>query len=228
MGVECNEPSFFGNLNSNNNHENELPSNDSNFENGIVHLNPVLIKKREERMPNYAYKRFANECDFNRAFPLHAGKAERALNAPLDCRTLKNLKFCEGIEDKVFQHLLTTTAGRIEGGSNLQLLAAMAPMCSFWLAKEKPLSVTESPNYPLNGKIYASISVNHTVSDDFVFVQETDEQIGYISPLFAAKATVAFPPILEGEVWTVGWIQATTKADSEIKVKDDRENGHFT
>ena len=55
-------------------------------------------------------------------------------------------------------------------------------------------------------KIYASIEVDY--GDDYVLVQETEDHFGYIPQTFAAGGTVAFPPIDENEIWTIGFVQA--------------------
>ena len=88
-------------------------------------------------------------------------------------------------------------------------------LCSLWPSIEKPSSAVESHKYLLKGKIYSSISAKHCGTNDFVVFQETEKLIGYMPMFFSAKATVVFPPICQGEVWTVGWIQAVTKHDSE-------------
>ena len=182
------------------------------------------------RMPKYRYGRFANACDVTKAWPVDVSvrgiPPETFLNLPVDGLSLKSLKLCERIKNPNLQHLLNTTIRRIDG-FELQKHYQYIDLsfCSFWLNKDKPLSVIKSSKSPLNGKIYASVSVRHDVSDEYLFVQELETRFGYTSPMFAAKATVAFPPICHGEVWTVGWIQGVTKY--EAKVQNKNENNRF-
>ena len=95
------------------------------------------------------------------------------------------------------------------------VLNSNVSLCSLWPNKEKPSSAVESHKYPLKGKIYSSISAKHCEMNNTLVFQETENNIGYMPMCFTAKATVAFPAICKGEVWTVGWIQAVTKAHIE-------------
>ena len=78
-----------------------------------------------------------------------------------------------------------------------------------------------STSNTLVGKIYAGVVATHSSDDDFVVVQEAERRFGYMPPVFAAKATVAFPPICRGEVWTVGWVQALTGSSQMIACEND-------
>ena len=203
-----------------------LTKEDSNFLDHLVNLNPLLVKKIEPRMPKYKWKRFANNSDVYEALAIDVSvrniDTEAILNKLVSSNTLKNLENGDPVENLEFSVLLRKAEERISGAyGNANGRGANLSWCTPWLNKEKPRSVTESRNNLLNGKIYASISVNHSVADDFLYFQETYTDIGYISPLFSAIATVAFPPVCEGEVWTIGWIQAMTKCESTIESKDE-------
>ena len=203
-----------------------ITKEDSNFLDDLVNLNPLLVKKNEQRMPKYQWKRFANTGDVYEAHAIDVFfrniDTETVLNKLVSSNTLKNLENGIPVENWKFSILLHNTHERISRAyGNANGRGANLSLCTPWLNKEKPRSVTESRNNLLNGKIYASISVNHSVADDFLYFQETDTDIGYISPLFSAIATVAFPPVCEGEVWTIGWIQAMTKCESTIESKDE-------
>ena len=63
--------------------------------------------------------------------------------------------------------------------------------------------------------------MRHSVKDDFVVFQETDSRVGCMPAVFDAKATVAFPPIVAGEIWMVGWIQAVKKEDRKLSYEQN-------
>ena len=175
-------------------------------------MNPLLSKAVRLRIPNYSYARLANFSDVKKAFPsFDASQTVDFLNTSFDTSLLKDLKRVKPIQDQNFLKIVKTTKERTNS-----LMSAYRRGCSPWLSKEKPLSVIKCQKNPLKGKIYACISARHSAEDDYVVVQETENIFGYSPPVFSAKATVAFPPILKGEVWTVGWIQAMKKSDRSI------------
>ena len=194
-------------------------SEELEFLGGIVSLNPVLVKNVEKRMPKYKIKRFANACDVMKAFPTRRElTADKILNTTLDSKCLSHLESSHPVED--MSHLTETTKTRvnklIKGGKQIDL-----SLCSPWLSKEKPRSAVQSKNIPLKGKIYSSVWVRHSVKDDFVVVQETYDRVGCMPAIFDAKATVAFPPICDGEIWTVGWIHALKKEDRKLSYEQN-------
>ena len=181
-------------------------------------MNPLLCKAVRLRIPNYTYARLANLSDVTKAFPFFdASKTNDFLNTCFDTSLLKDLKRSKPIQDQNFLKIVTTTKKRTNSSAS-----EYCKGCSPWLSKEKPLSVGKCQINPLKGKIYACISARHSAEDDFVVVQETETLFGYSPPVFSAIATVAFPPICKGEVWTVGWIQAMKKSDRSI-YKDSKE-----
>ena len=188
-----------------------------NFLDAKINLNPVLIKNVEQKMPRYQLKRFANACDVNacaKDYPFTRDlSTEEILNIDLDAECLNKLELPQPAGDIAL--LMETTKTRINKSVDIEKQVDL-PLCSPWLSKKRPLSAKESENGSYKGKIYTSISVRHSVKDDFVVVQETDSRFGYMPPIFDAKATVAFPPICEGEMWSVGWIQACKKADRKL------------
>ena len=48
--------------------KNEEVSNEKDFLNGIIYLNPKLSRKVKYRVPRYSFKRFVNACDVKKAF----------------------------------------------------------------------------------------------------------------------------------------------------------------
>ena len=185
----------------------------------------MLISNLERRMPKYRYGRFANVCDVIKLLPVKVNaEAETFLDILLDSASLKCLEtYQPGIKNSFFKQLLTTTKKRIEGcGTPMYYNHLNLSLCSLWLNKNKPASAIETSKSPLSGKIYASVSVRHSLEDKSLFVQELETCIGHTMPMLAARATVAFPPVREGEVWTVGWIQGVAKADAIFQSKNGR------
>ena len=182
------------------------------FLNGLINLNSSLVNKVNLRMPNYKYKRFADACDVIKTFPFIQNVRE-FLNSRLNFQTMKDLEEYNCFEDAGFLELAINARKRFHQFVPMQNDFDVS-MCSPWLSKELPLSVENCKKSPLQGTIYTSLSVTHSSADEFVVAQETDSRVGYAHPGFAAKATVAFPPICEGEIWTIGWIQAVTKLDT--------------
>ena len=188
-----------------------------NFLSGIINLNPLLINKVEKRMPKYMFKRFANACDLINTFQMIKKdlNIKKNLNTYLDSCHLKDLANSQECKDKYIDWLIKSVKTRVHQSLKKPKRSNLS-FCSPWLSKEKPKSAKECDKSIMKGKIYTSVSARHSNSDDFVVVQETESQIGYMPAVFIAKATVAFPPICKGEVWTIGWIQAMTKADKFI------------
>ena len=177
-------------------------TNDLNFLNGIIYLNPVLQPTVRYRLPRYSYERFANSCDIVNAFPWvkDAETILKLLKSPISNKPLS---------DPIIHRIKEATTMRIK---QFAAVPTNLKSCTPWLSKEKPLSAEESLKSPLKGKIYATVVTMHSAEDDLLVVQETETDVGYMPPVFSAEATVAFPPICKGEVWTVGWIQAMKKA----------------
>ena len=101
---------------------------------------------------------------------------------------------------------------RIRAGVKYHHFCSKLKECTPWLDKEFPPSVKDSRSSTQKDtnsevKIYASIEVNH--KDEYVYVQETHDKFGYYPQRFVAVGTVAFPPIAAGEIWTIGFVQAT-------------------
>ena len=177
-------------------------------------------------MPKYRNSRFANVCDVMKSLPVSVNaEAKTFLDIPLDSSSLKCLEtYQPQIKNSFLNKLLTATRKRIEGnfGTPMYYNYLNLSLCSLWLNKDKPASKTESSKSPLNGKIYASVSVRHSHVNKSLLVQEFETWVGNTMPIFAARATVAFPPICDGEVWTVGWIQGVTKGETICQSKNGR------
>ena len=183
-------------------------SNPDNFLEGIIYLNPLLNSEVERRMPGYSFGRFGNGRDVKKAFPdFEMSQTMNFLKTPLCPSLLKKFKPIKG--SKISKLMKETESRILEIGEKPS--KSDLHHCTPWLSKNKPLSSVESLKSPLKGKIYISISLRHSAENDKVIVQETETCIGYMPPVFSAHATVAFPPICKGEVWTIGWIQAVTK-----------------
>ena len=194
--AECTDPNL---ANENEQNRSEEALEDFNFLNGIMHLNTLLVPKIDLRMPEYSLGRFADACLVAKAYPsFDAAEAEVLLGDKLDSNMLVTMI-------QASKALLSSSC--FPSMSNMSL-------SSPWPSNKRPSSADECQNHPLKGKIYTVVKTRHTASsDDHVIVQETETRAGYISPVFSALATVAFPPICKGEVWTVGWIQALRKAN---------------
>ena len=220
MSIECTKQCKYSNQNNLATKKYIQKLNDSKFVKRFININPLLIKYVRVRMPNYTFKRFTNACDVQKAFK-HDDliKTEQVLNTQLDQEALTQLKFGLPVKSPTLKKLFKTTEERILKSSDNETEKCDLSLCSLWLSKDEPLSVKYVTKNPLSGKIYASIFANHSIKDKFVFVQETKTSIGYAYPSFVAKATVAFPPINKGEVWTIGWIQALTNLDQKNEMK---------
>ena len=79
---------------------------------GIINLNPVIIKDVEQRMPRYRMKRFANACDFRKAYPNRRELTTyQILNINLDPKCLNRLESSQPVKD--MSHLIETTKTRL-------------------------------------------------------------------------------------------------------------------
>ena len=184
-------------------------------------MNSLLISDVEFRMPRYSYERFGNSCDVIETFPSLSDKQrQNILKTSLDLNTLERFELNQPIEDPWLIKLKDVTETRIQRSAPKSTQCYLR-QCTPWLSKEKPQSADKSQKNPLKGKIYASILTRNKVKDDLLVFQETETCMGYMPPVFSAKATVAFPPICKGEVWTVGWIQALKKADRTFLYSQD-------
>ena len=196
------------------------------FVHGLIYLNPDLISKPDYRYPNYKFERFNNTCDVQRAFPWWS-----PTNVEAFLKTKANIRFnFYDVFDRVyndplhstFMRTFDATLDRVHHGSEIPKNSGNnlcdLSQCSPWLSKEKPKSVKHSQDNPGEGNIYVNITATHSVADDYVVVQEkynyfsnNSHSIGYCPSAVLVKATVAFPPICEGEIWTVGWIHGVKK-----------------
>ena len=197
------------------------------FLHGLVYLNPELISNPEYRYPNYKFERFNNTCDVQRAFPTWSQtNVKRFLKSKVNFRFNFYNVFEHDYNDPLqpaFKRTFDATLNRVHRGAeiptNSQNNMCDLSLCSPWLSKEQPKSVEQSKDNPGEGNIYINITATHSVADDYVVVQEKYEYssifiqnlIGYCPSAVLVKATVAFPPICEGEIWTVGWIHAVKK-----------------
>ena len=173
-----------------------------NFRNGIINLNPLLRRNVEHRLPRYTIGRFANVRDVQRVSPRSSNEViKNILKIFYDsgCLNIKQQKqIVEEARNRVHQSIEKPIPSK-----QFDLSA-----CSPWLSKEKPLSARPILNNPMKQTIYTSISALHSVENDFIQVEDTDMSFGYIYSGILIKATVAFPPVCEDEIWTVGWINA--------------------
>ena len=183
-------------------------------------MNSLLISNVKFRMPRYSFERFGNSCDIIETFPSFSVKQRKTfLKTSLDLNILERFELDEPVEE-VLMKLMKVTDARIQQSAPKSKQCYLR-QCTPWLSKEKPRSADKSKKNPLKGKIYASILTRNKVKDDLLVFQETETCMGYMPPVFSAKATVAFPPICKDEVWTVGWIQALKKADRTFLYSQD-------
>ena len=174
------------------------------------------------RYPRYRFERFCNSCDVRTAFPEQAEQVEGVLKNRVDFTFNFYEVFRHGFEDlprATFLRVFGATLERIHGESeipkNSENNLCDLSLCSPWLCKDEPESVKHSKNNPEEGNIYVNITAIHSVADDYVVVQEKYERlhsdepdmVSFCPSAVLVKATVAFPPICHGEIWTVGWIQ---------------------
>ena len=191
----------------------------NDFLSGKLKLNPRLVNRLQTRMPRYRYARFADACDVTNTFSM-VDDAEPILNDQIDDFTLDDVDNLQDPRDVSFGRMILSAMKRfhrfvpVPDHSDLR-------RCTPWLSKERPESVEISTKRRFEGNIYVGVVTTHTSHDDFVAVQELGGGFGFLPPVFGAKATVAFPPICKGEVWTVGWVQAVTKASKVVACEND-------
>ena len=189
--------------------------NDEGFLTGINDLNPYLICNIEQKSPDYPIGRFCEYCDVKTVFPeATEPQIESTLNKRMGFNST-NLLSHNDIRVIVFKQIFKAATERTYPlpTSKLNDQNFDLTLCSPWPSKKEPESVTKSKREPEKGKIYTNIQATHKVADDFVVEQETEdgEKFGYVTSPVLIKATVAFPQICEGEIWTIGWIQGLTK-----------------
>ena len=192
-----------------------LNKDDINFINGIIDLNPHLLCNLEQRSPDYPIGRFSEHCDVETAFPgLTEPQIEWALKQKIGFNST-NLFSHNDLNTVMFKNIFNAAIERtyLMPTSNLNDQNFDLTLCSPWPSKKEPESVTKSKREPEKGKIYTNIQATHKVADDFVVEQETEdgERFGYVTSPILIKATVAFPQICDGEIWTIGWIQGIKK-----------------
>ena len=192
-----------------------LNEDDIKFLNGIVDLNPYLLCNLEQRSPDYPIGRFSEHCDVKSAFPgVSEPQIEWALKQKIGLNST-NLLSHNDLSTIMFKHIFNAAIERtyLMPTSNLNDENFDLTLCSPWPSKKEPESVTKSKKEPGKGKIYTNIQATHRVADDFVVEQETEdgERLGYVTSHVLIKATVAFPEIRDGGIWTIGWIQGLTK-----------------
>ena len=204
-------------------------SKDEDFIHGNIKLNPALICKIEKRCPIYRMERFCKYCDVQKALPrLSPAKLSDIYKSKVSgCFNMFNLlkQRSKDNDEKTFKKVFKTTRDRIHSATKKPKYSEKFDLsyCSPWLSKAEPLSVTNSKAYPEKSNIYTNITATHHVDDDFVVVQESgEERFGFSNSAILVRATVAFPPICQSEIWTVGWIQGVTK-DFTTYVYDKNE-----
>lgn len=205
----------------------ELEYEKAAFTHGLIYLNLELLSNPVRRYPSYRFKRFNNKCDVEKAFPkLNPTQVKEFLNKNVNFRFNFYDVFEHQYNDPLhpdFMRTFDATLDRVhhaaEIPTNSENNLCDLSQCSPWLSKEKPKSVKQSEDNPGEGNIYTNITAYHNVANDYVVVQEKYEYnsifiqnfIGYCPSAVLVKATVAFPPICEGEIWTIGWIQGVKK-----------------
>ena len=156
-------------------------------------------------------ERFSNACDIRKVFP------DSELLDTLMARVNVPIDMTHNYSDSDFKKIFSATLDRIHSGKEMPWSSEdfNRSHCSPWLSKAEPLSVVqsrESRKSKERANIYTNITATHSVDNDYIVVQETEgKPFGYCTSAVVVKATVAFPPICEGEVWTIGWIQGVTK-----------------
>ena len=192
-----------------------LTEDDKSFIDGLIVLNHLLVCKIEQRSPDHPIGRFSEYCDVQTAFPhLTKPQIERALKEKVGFHRTDLLNH-EDLHVTAFKRIFNAAIERtyLLPTASLNEQDFDLTLCSPWPSKEEPESVTESKNDPRKGQIYTNIQATHRVADDFVVEQETEEgeKFGYVTSPVLFRATVAFPEIREGEIWTIGWIQGIKK-----------------
>ena len=176
----------------------EFSPEDLKFLRDQVSFNSILIGRKQLRLPAYLNCRFVNNEDLttveetsNFFCPVEGYKSKSKLfpsippsiaNIPRERLGVKDYHYCSKLES-----------------------------CTSWLSKDFPQSVRRNigisqSNKSLADKIYASIEVDY--NDDYLLVQETHCKVGCVPQRFVAVGTVAFPPINNREIWTVGFVHA--------------------
>ena len=188
---------------------------DLGFIHGLIYLNPVYKCGLVLRLPNYRMERFSNACDVRKALPDSEIMDTLMKSANAKSVNMSDLWYRNN-DDSDFKKVFAAAFDRIHRDKELPSFTEDFNLseCSPWLSKAEPLSVVqsiESRKGKERANIYTNIRALHSVQDDYIVVQETEgKPFGYSTSALVVKATVAFPPICEAEVWTIGWIQGVT------------------
>ena len=187
------------------------------FLRGKVSFNPLLVSQKQLRLPAYLYCRFVNKEDlitikdngntFYKQVSEYKSKRRSFPTPPWSVAKIPRKRL--GVKDHHYCSKLKS--------------------CTPWLSKDFPQSVKRNVRLSQSRdsseeKIYASIEVDY--GDDYVLVQETDDRFGYIPQTFAAGGTVAFPPVDDNEIWTIGFVQAVVYQPGRPHVVQRYRNPH--
>ena len=184
---------------------------DRQFLANFIYLNPLLQKSVKVRIPRYSLGRFANLEDVLKACPdVDRDSATEYMTEKIQEESLVNLRHMYRFDTDFLNKVSDAVRDRAHADHG-EILHSCMGVSTPWLKKELPKSVRTSSTNPLKGKIYVTMTTKYETNH--LFVQETEDSFGYMPPCFNVRATVAFPPVRENEVWTVGFIQAVTKAD---------------
>ena len=165
---------------------------------GYVSLNPVFTTKVKEEVPRYTRGRFENvtEPGYN-----------KLLSTTIPKNELKSLRNGNQFKMSYFKTNDTKVKDRLKI-KDYHICNSLT-YCSPWLNKY-------DKNFKNRGKVYTSVYVMFQ-DEKRLLTQECEKRFGYITYPFCATATVLFPPTKCDEIWTVGWIKALTKSDSDVE-----------
>ena len=188
------------------------------FKRGILDFRFYLEdEKKEKSYPNYTLKRFISKKD------------EKLVNSrELKDKVDKNI--LEKGTDVINYYILMAYnifSPKIERESGLkkEFFSSTIEECSTWQVKK---SSSNKKRKELSSKtIFAATEIYY--KDDpntCLMALESKTHFSYLPHMFFARCNVLFPPIAEGEIWTVGFIQFV-ETDSMINRTTFSDNMKF-
>ena len=189
------------------------------FLNGLISLSKNFFYPRVSRIPKYLMSRFYDVND-------HKLKINKNLRYILSFeetldqyqQACEKFNYREIEENSNLRHM-SICLNRIHN-VNKEHFCSTLKLCSPW-PDIKAVENLEKNKSKDECKIYSSLGVIYRNDPKVrLVVQESEDWFGYSPDIFKAYATVLFPPIGKGEIWTIGFVQGVTKNFMERSYKN--------
>ena len=189
------------------------------FLSGLINLNKDFFNPSVSRMPKYSTSRFydvSNPKVRNEENLKHIVCFEHVLNR---CQQIGEESGFRKLPKGSILRLMSIYLHRIHKVSREHFASTLA-LCSIW-PNEKTIEALVKRKNKDEGKIYSSLGVVYRNDPKVrLVVQESEGWFGYLPYVFKAHATVLFPPIKKGEIWTIGFVQGITKGKMEVNYNE--------